>query len=402
MNEVTAHMKALLWQMQKEGYRSYDHYDFWGRGIGIFLRKTRNLFTTPIVGVVYVMEVLFPKLFRIGLKPDIPLETLPSFLKAMLAYRQLTADESFEADRLMLTEHMLKKLGKSSSGRGLGHNFNWYTNRLVPAFTPCVPHTAYLVTYILEAYEGSKMPQREREVLRDAGEFVFNDTGLVDLPDGSSKVRYAEDDERYVINANSYAALLLIKLGSFFGRDDYIERSLKIMKFVTAQQNKDGSWFYFEKGSVKDKDNFIDCFHSAFVLENLLEYSGFVEDNDASGAFVAGLDSFIAEFVNKDHTVNHFKKSHLPLGISIDTRSTAEAINLLSVSSGKLGRCLGIAEEVFKKVKDEMYDASKSYYYHRRYSFGLSRMNYGRWATVPMVIALANVGLAKMKLEGNS
>ena len=392
------HAEEILVSLQRFDYRSWDHYDFWGSSAGVYLRKNRNLLTMPVIGAAYILDVLLPKIFRSNIKQDTSMETLPSLMKAMLIYKEITGDERFEADRARLLSEMVSRLGRSTNGRGVGHQFDWYTTRLLKAYTPCVTLSWYFVDYIFYA-SLSELPEY-REILRDIGEFVFRDLGRKDMEDGTSKIGYTEFDKRYVVNANSYGSLILHKTGKLFGRKDYLELAERLNRFVLAQQNDDGGWLYFEKGSVPDEENFIDCFHTAFVIENLMAYSAENDDADTHRAFQKGLDYFIRTFVRDDGSVKPFAKSHLPLEPVIDTRSAAEAANLLSLAGIRNAELLPVAEKILGRLKETMFCESGGYYYHRRYSFALSRMNYIRWGSAPVVAALVNLSHAKLKRKG--
>jgi len=395
MDEPVKEIKKLLIAFKGCDYKSFDHYDFWSSDTGMFLRKIKSPLTMPLVGTAYVLEVLFPRLFRLGIKKEIALETLPNLLSTLSRYRELSKDNSFEDDRKKLFKHLLNNLGSSNSGKGLGHQFNWYTTSRLPAFTPCIPHTAGLVKYIFDEKNGVEIDDSINSILKDLANFIFLDVGKKELDGDRTALAYAEIDKRFVLNANSYSAIALLHLGKHFSNDDYLQLSKKVMNFILGEQNNDGSWFYFQKGSLPDKENFIDCFHSAFLLENLLEYLTLNDDIKVMEAFQKGMEQFKKMFINPDYSVNHFAVSHLPIRIVDDTRSYAETINLLSLSSKLYSEHLDIAGEIYKKIKGAMFDETKHYYYHRRYGFALSKMNFLRWAGVPMAEAICNYAKAK-------
>jgi hypothetical protein len=255
--------------------------------------------------------------------------------------------------------------------------------------------SAYLVEYIFDSW-GDSLAERELEVLTDIGEFVYRDLGREDLPDGTSRVSYTELDNRRVINANGYASVILLRLGRFFGRDDYLYLSQRLLRYVIGQQGEDGGWFYFEKGSVAEGENFIDSFHTAFVIESLREYSILAEARDARSAQSAreacrkGLEFFKTSFILPGGGVKQFLVKHLPVEAAVDTRCSAEAANLMSLAGLEEPGLLVVADSILGRLKEEMYSSDKGFYYHRRYGFFLSKMNYIRWSTAPVLNALAS------------
>jgi len=82
------------------------------------------------------------------------------------------------------------------------------------------------------------------------------------------------DEPRIVINANAYAAFAYA-LHAVHGKGELREiakrKVEKIIRWVARQQNADGSWFYY---ADSESGNFIDCFHSCFVVKNILKVRG--------------------------------------------------------------------------------------------------------------------------------
>lgn len=399
--EYVSLIGGVLSRMKSENFASYDHYDFWGSKAGIALRKNKSALAMPIVGAAYVLDVIFPMLFRSNVTPAISMETLPYILRAMLLYGKLTGSGRYEKDGQKLFEYMVSHLGKSEHGRGVGHQFDWYTTEVIPAYTPCVTFTSYLVDFIFEAHKDNGITGEVESVLRDIGGFVFNDLNRCELSGGTAKVSYTPLDKRHVINANSYAARIMCRLGKFFEKEDYTILSKKLLEYVLKEQNEDGSWFYFEKDTVAQKENFIDCFHSAFILENLFEWVVLEKDEGAGMALEKGKDYFLRAFVNSDGSVNHFSKSHLPLKIKADIRSMAQSINCLALLSQKNPDLLETAQKIYKKTMETMYDGGGAFYF-RKYSFYFSKMNYVRWGAAPMLNALCTLAIAEKERKEES
>ncbi len=375
-------MKTILGRLAGMDYRSYDHYDFWGSPPGITLRRRRNTLTLPFIGAAYVADIVFPMLFRQRAAPTLPLETMPEIMRAMGAYHRLSGDDAFEKDRPRLLREMLGHLGKTAHGVGVGHPFDWYTGTLIPAFTPCVPLSWNFAAYLLKNY-----PDNCGETLEGIGNFIYHDCNAQELTGGGSRITYTPLDRRWVVNANAAAATALWKLGERFGNGEWRARGEKILAYVLAQQQDDGSFFYFERGSVPDAENFIDCFHSAFILEHLMAWAA--DGHAGAGrALGRGLPWFAAAFVGENGSVRPFSVSHLPLAPMLDIRGCAGAISCLARASRIDPRYGELARRVLAHVLENMYDGVGGFYF-RKYRFFTSRMNYIRWGAAPMLGALA-------------
>lgn len=388
MGSRAALIREILLRMKTEGYRSFDHYDFWGSPAGIFLRRHKNPLTLPLIGAAYSADVLFPMLFRSERERRLPMETLPGVMRAMAVYARATGDAWFEKDRHLLPEMMLERAGRSAHGVGVGHPFGWWTTVFIPPGTPCAPLTAHLADYLL-----ADSAADHAEALGEMGEFLHRDLHMEELDAARARVSYTPLDARRVVNANAFAARTLYKLGGHFGRARYKEAGEKILNYVLSLQEPDGGWFYFEKGTVPDKENFIDCFHSAFVLETLLEWAAEGHAGAAS-ALDRGLERFISAFVAPSGAVRPFAKSHLPIPIGADIRSSAEALALMARASRRRPECLGHARAVLGDIMRNMYDGKGGFYF-RRFGWYTCKVNYARWGAAPMAAALADLMLAE-------
>lgn len=375
-------MKTIISRLAGMDYRSYDHYDFWGSPAGISLRRCRNAFTLPLIGAAYFADIVFPMLFRQRTATTPPLETMPEIMRAMAVYHRLTGDAAFEKDRARLLRVMLGHLGRTAHGVGVGHPFNWYTSTMVPAFTPSVPLSWNFAAYLMKDHlDGC------RETLEGIGKFIYQDCNAEEMAGGACRVSYTSLDRRWVVNANAAAATALWRLGTQFDNAEWRTRGERLLAYVLARQEEDGGFYYFERGSVPDSENFIDCFHSAFVLEHLMEWAA---DGHAGAAraLERGLPWFAAAFVREDGHVRPFAVSHLPVTIVTDIRGCAGAIGCLARATRFDPRYGEMARRALDHVLNNMYDGAGGFYF-RKYRFFTSRMNYIRWGAAPMLGALA-------------
>ncbi len=388
MAEAVPLIRAVLGRLRGMDYLSYDPYDFWSSPAGLWLRAHRNPITLPLIGAAYYGDLLFPMLFRRGAPTTPPLETMPQLLRGMAVFHWLTGDGTFEAERGALLRELVGSMRKTEHGAGLGHPFDWHTGELIPAYTPCVPLSWNLAAYLLK-----DDPDGHPEALEGIGGFIHHDCNPEELGGGRCRVSYTPRDGRRVVNANAAAALALHRLGKHCGKPEWSARGERLLAYVLGEQRSDGGWWYFEKESVREKENFIDCFHSAFVLVHLLAWA---EEGrpEAARAFDRGLEWFIHSFVRADGGVRHFAVSHLPVTINDDIRSCAEAIALLAQAARRRPECAAMAHRTLDYVKANLYDGAGGFYF-RRYRFFTCRMNYIRWGAAPMMGALAELALSE-------
>src|SRR5690606_35935743 len=79
------------------------------------------------------------------------------------------------------------------------------------------------------------------------------------------------EEPRIVVNANSYAAFAYA-MHAVHGREQIRsmarEKALRLVRWVISEQEESGLWWYY---ADREPGNFIDGFHSCFVVKNLIK-----------------------------------------------------------------------------------------------------------------------------------
>lgn len=153
-----------------------------------------------------------------------------------------------------------------------GLPFSWFSkNGVYSANTPYITNTPYVMEALVAI---TCLPEFKVEADRLFEQtWAFLETLEVLYSTNSElALSYAPIQEpRMVVNANSYAALAYA-LHAVHGHDEVrafaAERAELLINWVLAQQQADGSWFYYADDAP---GNFIDGFHSCFVIKNLLK-----------------------------------------------------------------------------------------------------------------------------------
>ena len=165
-----------------------------------------------------------------------------------------------------------------------------------------------------------------------------------EIAQGTASCAYtpSPDDPAGVINASAYRAFLLTKAGIELSEPRYLEVARRNLNFVLASQNTDGSWFY----STDGKRDFVDHFHTCFVLKALAKIDDLIECNPCREAIERGVGYYAR---------NLFDTEGLPLPFSKAPRLTvyrhelydyAECINLAVLLYGRFPELDRILSEV--------------------------------------------------------
>ncbi len=253
---------------------SFDPYDLWMTSPGIYARDhfyQGHLRGKVLSAAIALADWVFPRSSRRVLM--VGRRVYPITLAQWIGMSRIDRPE--DARRFVQElERCAACNTPDSVSWGLG--FPWMSkNGLYGPETPFVTHTPYVMEALLHLGRiGGEEGERALSLFDRTLPFldslkVMQESGEV------LALSYAPVEEpRIVVNANSYAAFALAlhlkrKREKSGGSDDIADledRVCRLVRWVVSQQNEDGSWYYY---ADTDPGNFIDCFHSCFVLKNL-------------------------------------------------------------------------------------------------------------------------------------
>ena len=260
---------------------SYDPYDLWAspRGVSIRERYYRgNPWEKTGAVTLGLLDWLFPQTGRRLLgarKLEYPIVIAHVVLQARSRHLPVDVDYPRALTTFRSTAAAQGARGQWSWGLG----FPWMSkNGLYGPDVPFVTHTPYVMEALLELADQSELYDEAMSLFHGTWSFLESlkvmHRGTEDLA-----LSYAPVEEpRIVVNANSYAAFAYA-LHSVHGKsevgDEARLKAKRLVRWVVRRQQADGSWFYY---ADRDPGNFIDCFHSCFVIKNLLKVKRLLPD----------------------------------------------------------------------------------------------------------------------------
>ncbi len=380
---------SLINWIEQNDYSSYDHYDFWSSKIGIVGRRIfsmNKLIGMPIVALLNSLDVCLPQSRKIFAMKDRSAEAIPRIAVGYFRLYKMTNEMNYLDLGCKLLDWLKENASNTKHGCGWGLHFDWEGRVFVRKGTPCVTLTAYATEAFLEGYRLTK-EEIYRKIAEKTGEFVAYDLNRKVMPYGIA-LSYTPTNQNYVVNANSYAARILVSLMKS-NNDDWMKRELveKITDYIVIQQNSNGSWFYFDREDVQENRNFIDSFHTCFVLENLYWIWKWNKSENLKNSIDKGYEFFINQFITTDHSVRYYYYYPYPHGIKVDIRGCAETIYCLTLLSDLYPEAINIAQKVAKWTINNMQD-KKGFFYFRTYRTHRNKFPYVRWGQAPMFNAL--------------
>lgn len=340
----------------------YDPYDLWATKVGVKIRQ--KYYSGDIEGklgavALSVFDWLLPDVSRKIINSQ------PRIYPIVLGLETLRLECGGELDEVIANKltTLIASLATDSTGKsgwswGLG--FPWMSkNGLYPPAIPFVTHTPYVMEALLALAKKATVTKSSIEMFHGTWPFLES-LKVMHLNGNKLALSYAPVEEpRIVINANAYAAFAYA-LHAVHGRSDVRgkakDNAIRLVRWVANQQQQDGSWFYY---ADQNAGNFIDCFHSCFVVKNLLkvarllpEISQIVDNTIASGW------SFIqtAFYDRKVGLCRRFAKRDIRDPFRWDLYDQAEYLGLLLDFETKEEALL------FSRIVEERFSSGKQWY----------------------------------------
>jgi hypothetical protein len=300
--------------LDRYGETSYDHQSFFASDFG---RGAKALYyRKPLLGTMAVAPMIFSEAF------------IPS--ARMLFWKRQRfpiADAHYAMGFAFLADvhgsdkyyrravHFLEVLQETRcqgyEDYGWGYPFNWETRTgTIKEGTPLITTVPYVYEAFSQVYAIDN-DQKWFRVMRSIAEHAFTSYRDLEIQPETASCAYtpAPDDPGRVVNASAYRAFLLTKAGFELSEPRYLETARRNLNFVLASQNADGSWYY----SVDGKRDFVDHFHTCFVLKALSKIEALTADSRCRSAIERGVCYYLK---------NLFDSQGLPVPFSKRPRLT--------------------------------------------------------------------------------
>ncbi|MEN8134886.1 MAG: hypothetical protein ABFS18_05050 [Thermodesulfobacteriota bacterium] len=359
--ELVGNNKDIEDQLVTTGFApTPDPYDLWATPFGLYVKE--NYYKRKILGktgaiFIGLLDWLVPVLSRYVFKTTQLIYPI-SLSHEVLRYTLQKSISTEYGNFLLGTIRNIATDNTANKYFAWGLGFPWMSkNGLYGPRIPFITHTPYVMEVLLKIAKLPRLHEQAKEMFDGTWPFLQSLKIMHETHD-TIALSYAPIVEpRIVINANSYAALaytLHIKHGRDEIKNLAAERVTKLINWIVTQQHDDGSWDYY---ADKFEGNFIDCFHSCFVVKNLLKIQKSIpESSELMNQVVEKGWSFIRnELYDEQHGLcRRFFKRAQKDPFRWDLYDQAEYLGLL-VDFGLLNTAkqfVDHVESVFRKQDD--------------------------------------------------
>jgi hypothetical protein len=379
-NKIAIAVDRFCSWLDRYGEVSYDHQSFYASNLG---RAAKALYyRRPLPGTLAVAPMVFfeafvPSARKLFWKPQ-RFPIADAHYAMGFAFRSgMYGQDKYYRRSVDFLEALQETRCPGYENYGWGYPFDWETRTgTIKEGTPLITTVPYVYEAFAQVYAIDKN-QRWLRIMRSVAEHAFQSYRDLALPADAASCAYtpAPNDQGGVINASAYRAFLLTKAGTELSEPRYLEVARKNLNFVLASQNEDGSWFY----STDGKRDFVDHFHTCFVLKALAKIEDLTECARCTSAIERGVQYYVR---------NLFDAGNLPVPFSKRPRLTvyrrelydyAECINLAVLLSGRFPELDQILSSVVTDLLVRWQKADGSFR-ARQLMLGWDNVPMHRWA----------------------
>jgi hypothetical protein len=325
--------KFIEW-LENYGETSFDHQSYYAGSLGG--RAKALYYEKPVLGTIAVApmifsEALFPSARRLfWQKQQFPIAD--AHYAMGFAFLAKGAKKNRYYDRAV---HFLERL-KESRSEGFehycwGYPFDWVTRTgTIAANTPFITTLPYAYEAFGYVYRIDKN-EHWLDIMRSIAEHALQDIKDFEVSPGVCSCGYGPyDNTGGVINASAYRAFLLMSASVDLHDDRYTKMADGNLNFVLDQQQPDGSWYY-----AVDSRDFVDHFHTCFVLKALAKIERLTGHTGCRKAIEKGVNYYIKNLFDRNGLPKPFAKAPRLTVYRNELYDYAECINLCVLLKGR-------------------------------------------------------------------
>ena len=174
--------------------------------------------------------------------------------------------------------------------------------------------------------------------------------------------------------------------GLRFERDDWEAAGRRNLNYVLASQRDDGAWPYSTDGS----DDFVDNFHTCFVLKNLAKAWLLTGDERTRDAVRRGYSFYLSHLLDESGLPVPFAERPRLTVHRRDLYDYAEGINLAHLVRGLVPDANRVLEQLTTDLV-ERWQLPDGHFVTRELAIGRNKVPYHRWGQSQTFRSLARL-----------
>jgi len=380
LEKTAAAVQRFCGWLESYGTISWDHQSFYASRLG---RAAKSLYyRKPFLGTLAVAPTVFCEAFvpsarRLFWKPQrFPIADA-HYAMGFAFLAEFQEQDTYHGQAVQFLEALEATRCRDYEDYCWGYPFDWETRTgTFRAGTPMITTVPYVYEAFSQVYAIDQNP-KWLGIMGSIADHVFKDYRDEASGPNASSCAYTPTPEgpTGVINATAYRAFQLTKAGIELSRNEYLDVAQRNLNFVLSTQQEDGSWPYAVDG-VRD---FVDHFHTCFVLKSLAKIEKLTGCPDCRNAIDRGTSYYVENFFDADRLPLPFSRRPRLTVYRRELYDFAECINLAVLLNGRFPEL----DRVLPVVLDELltrWQKPDGSFHTRQLFLGWDKVPMHRWA----------------------
>ncbi|WP_428236159.1 hypothetical protein [Gracilimonas sp.] len=321
----------------------------------------------------------------IGVEKGINPKAYGLFINAFSKMFKLTDNEEYLKKAEQFIEWLNNNRSQGYENACWGYNFDWASpTKLVPAYSPSVVVTAFIVKGLYEYYKITE-DQLAKELILSAAKYVYHDLPQYENEYGKC-ISYTDIQIDVCHNANLLGAEVLSYAYTLNNNENYKELAESSLAFTMAYQKEDGRWNYSldpETGSEKKQVDF----HQGYVLESAMKIIDLCNVGDR---YLEQIKKGLFFYKNEQFNSNGRSYWRIPKKYPVEIHNQSQGIitfiKFKDIDSSFEKFAFKIAMWTIENMQHK-----KGYFYYQIRRFFKIKIPYMRWSQAWMYLALVDL-----------
>ena len=383
----TAITQFTRW-LDRFGEISYDHQSYFASRLGG--RAKALYYKKPMLGTLAVAPMIFsealaPQARRFFWRPQrFPIADA-HYAMGFAFLAQALGQESHLKKAVHFLEVLKLTRSKGFLHYAWGYPFNWETRGgTLKEGTPMVTTVPYVYEAFRQVYQLDGDPHW-LDIMHSIAQHALEDYKDYEVSPAASTCCYCPGiDNSGVINASAYRAFLLTQAAVDFSEEKYRRVAERNLNFVLESQNSNGSWYY----STDNVRDFVDHFHTCFVLKALAKVEQLTGSRDCQNAIAWGVQYYVKYLFDPEGLPMPFSKRPRLTVYRRELYDYAECINLGVLLQGRFPE-LDLTLSVVLRDLLQRWQKSDGSFRARELLLGWDNVPMHRWAQSQIFRSLA-------------
>jgi hypothetical protein len=275
-----------------------------------------------------------------------------------------------------------------------GYPFDWETRTgTIRQGTPLITTMPYVYEAFREVFELDRNP-RWKSVMASMVSHVTEDIKDYPFSETASTCSYTPFDRGGVVNASAYRAFMLTCASVDFDEPRYWSAAERNLNFVLQTQKADGSWPY----AVDGARDFVDHFHTCFVLKALAKIERLKRHEDTRRAIEKGIAYYTANLLDENKLPKPFSKAPRLTVYRRELYDYAECVNLCVLLRDWIPEMNGVLNNVLDDLLTRWVKSDGSFR-SRELWLHWDNVPMHRWAQSQMFRSLSLLALSERNIQ---